>query len=1059
MAARGSMRLARFLVAVVIGATPAFAAEASEAPKGRFDGLKLRSIGPAVGGRVSRVAGVAGDPRTYWAATSQGGVWKSTDGGSSWKPVFDDQPVASIGSIAVAPSDPNVVYVGSGEANIRGNVIVGRGIFRSTDGGASWSHVWKQIGQIGTMAVHPTNSDVAFAAVLGDPFAPNPERGVYRTTDGGSTWKQVLRRDADTGASDVAIDPSNPRVVFAGLWQARRRPWELTSGGPGSGLWRSTDGGTTWKQLTGDGLPGGIWGKVGVAVAPSDGRRVYALIEAAEGGLFRSDDGGSSWERINAHRALRQRAWYYTTLTVDPVRPDVVWFPQVPLLRTIDGGRTIQYVEGTHHGDHHDLWIDPRDPKRMIVGHDGGVDVTLDGGESWTMPPLSIAQFYVVDADRRTPYRVGGTIQDQGTASATSNSLRDEGIVLGDWRTVGGGESGGFAFDPFAPGVTYAGEYGGIVTVHDEASDESRNVSIYPTNPSGHGAAELRVRFQWTAPIAVSPHVPDELYHGANVLFRSRDRGRSWEAVSPDLTRDDESKQQWSGGPITGDNTGVEVYGTIFSIAISPVERGTIWAGSDDGLVHVTRDGGGSWRAVTPPGTPEWGTVECVEASPHAAATAWVVVDAHRLGDLRPHLFRTRDGGASWVGLAAGLPQDEPLLVVREDPEAPDLLYAGTERGLWISTDGGGRWARVQANLPTAKVVDLVVRDGDLVAATSGRGIWILDDLSVLRQWRDELAAGDLHLFAPRPAVRWRRGDGWSGEAAASNPPKGAVLDYWLKEKAAGPVRLEIRDAKGRLVRELSSVPEAAPYPEDDPDEPTKKPEAALAAEAGLHRVVWDLRWKGAERLERAKVDLGDPTSGPLAAPGSYTARLLVGGREATAPLELRPDPRSRVPAAELEQQVETALALRDRIDGVVADVRRVRALREQAADLAARLAGEERATDLVAAAKRLVAGCDALEEKLHNPKAEVVYDILGQKGGTKLHSNLTFLYDWALLYGDGAPTQGVREVLAESDAEIARLDAELAALEAGPLAEVERLSRELGLPRILTPAAAVRAR
>lgn len=1027
------------------------AAESDDAPKpGRFDGLKLRSIGPAVGGRVSRVAGVAGDPRVYWAATSQGGVWKSTDGGFHWESVFDDQPVASIGSIAVAPSDPNVVYVGSGEANIRGNVIVGRGIFKSTDAGKSWRHVWKQIGQIGTMAVHPTDPDVAFAAVLGDPFAPNAERGVYRTTDGGATWQRVLHRDADTGASDVAVDPTNPRIVFAGLWQARRRPWELVSGGPGSGLWRSDDGGASWKRLSGKGLPAGHWGKVGVAVAPSDGRRVYALIEAAEGGLFRSDDGGASWERINAHRALRQRAWYYTTITVDPTRPDVVWFPQVPLLRSLDGGRTIHNVDGTHHGDHHDLWIDPRDPRRMIVASDGGVDITLDGGERWHMPPLSIAQFYVVDADRRRPYRVGGTMQDQGTASGPSNSLRSEGILPADWRGAGGGEAGDFAYDPFAPGVTYAGEYGGIVTVHDEATGEERNVSIYPTNPSGHGAADLRVRFQWTAPIAVSPHTPDELYHGANVLFRSRDRGRSWEAVSPDLTRDDESKQQWSGGPITGDNTGVEVYGTIFSLALSPIERGTIWAGTDDGLVHRTRDGGGVWSEVTPDGAPEWGTVEHVEASPHAAGSAWVVFDAHRLGDLRPHLYRTRDGGASWVEVAAGLPRDEPMLVVREDPEVADLLYAGTERGLWISFDGGERWARLEANLPTAKVVDLEIRDGDLVIGTSGRGIWILDDLSPIRQWRDTLGDAALHLFASRPAVAWRRGSSWSEEAAAPNPPRGAVVHYWLRAAIEGEAKLEIRDARGRLVRELTSVAEPAPYPEDDPDEPTEKPEPALATGAGLQRAVWDLRWKGAERFEQAKVDLGDPTSGPLAAPGVYTARLTAGGHEATTTIEVVADPRSKTPQAELEAQVEAALGLRDRIDGVVADVRRVRSLRLQANDLATRLAGDPRAAELVEAAKRLAGACDALEARLHNPRAEVVYDILAQKGGTRLHSNLVFLYDWALLYGDGAPTQGVREVQAELEREIAALDAELAALEAGPLAEVERLARELDLPRLL---------
>jgi photosystem II stability/assembly factor-like uncharacterized protein len=1038
--------------AVVLGAALAAPGAWAEQAAGRFDGLKLRSIGPANGGRVSRACGVAGDPLTWWAATSQGGVWKSENGGTVWKPVFDEQPVASIGSIAVAPSDPNVVYVGSGEANIRGNVISGRGIWKTTDAGKTWSHVWKATAQIGTMIVHPEDPDVAFAAVLGNAFAASPERGVYRTLDGGGTWDRVLFRDEQTGASDVAFDPSNPRILFAGLWQAVRRPWELVSGGPGSGLYRSADGGTTWRQLTGHGLPEGIWGKVGVAVAPSDGRRVYALIEAEQGGLFRSDDGGENWERVSAHRALRQRAWYYTVLTVDPRDPDTVWVPQVPLLRSLDGGRTFAHVDGTHHGDHHDLWIDPTDPRRMIVSTDGGVDLSWDGGRTWYAPELSIAQFYNVDADHRVPYHVGGTMQDQGTGAAPSDSLRREGITLGDWTDAGGGEAGDFVWDAHESGVAYAGEYGGILTVHDQKTGHTRNIQAYPTNPSGHGAEDLKHRFQWTAPIAVSPHDPAELYHAAEVLFRSRDRGRSWQAISPDLTRNDKSKQKGSGGPITGDNTGVEIYGTIFSLAISPHDGRTIWAGTDDGLVHVTRDGGGVWSEVTPPAMPEWGTVESIEVSPHDPATVRVVVDAHRLGDPRPYLFVTTDGGESWTSPVAGLPEDEPLLVVREDPERAGLLYAGTELGLWLSPDAGESWQRLRANLPAARVVDLVVRRGDLVVGTSGRGIWILDDLSAIRQWRDELATADLHLFAPRPATRWNRGGSWSEAGAAPNPPDGVVLHYWLREPAGGELELEIRDEAGRLVRELSSVAEPAAYPEDDPDEPTPEPKPALETGAGLHRAVWDLEWKGARRLEGAKVDLGDPTVGPRAIPGRYRARLVAGERAAETEFEIRPDPRLDLPASEYAAQLEMALELRDTIDRVVSDVERVRAMREQARDLEARLADDERAAGLVAAARRLAEGCDALEARLHNPRAEVVYDILSQPGGTQLHSNLVFLYQWALQFGDGAPTQGVREEATALGARLAALRGELEALEAGALADLERLARELALPRILLP-------
>ena len=1047
---RATRLLALACASLLSTAAPLLAGEAEE-PKGRFDGLEFRSLGPAAGGRVSRAVGVPGDPLVYYAATAQSGVWKSVDGGQLWKPIFDDQPVASIGSLAVAPSDPNIVYVGSGEANIRGNVIAGQGIFRSTDAGKSWRQVWSERGQIGAMAVHPTNPDVAFAAVLGRAFGPNPERGVYRTTDGGESWQRVLAKDADTGASDVAIDPNNPRIVFAGLWQARRYPWDLTSGGPGSGLYRSADGGATWKQLAGDGLPAGIWGKVGVAVAPSDSRRVYALIEAEAGGLFRSDDGGATWTRANGHRALRQRIWYFGTLTVDPTNADVVWFPQVPLLRSIDGGKSIHFVGGWHHGDHHDLWIDPRDSRRMIVANDGGVELSLDGGESWRAPLLPIAQFYNVDADGREPMHVGGTMQDLGTASGPIDSLRHDGIVLGDWRGAGGGEAGDFVYDLGEPGVVYAGEYGGILTVHDEKTGNSRNISVYPTNPSGHGGVDLRVRFQWTAPISVSPHDARELYHGGNRLFRSRDRGQTWEAISADLTRDDESKQKWAGGPITGDNTGVEIYGTIFSLALSPQARSEIWAGSDDGLVHVTRDGGATWRNVTPRGLPEWGTVESIEVSPHAAGTVWVVVDAHRLDDQRPYLFRTRDGGGRWENLSGGLPGDAPLFVVREDPVRAGLLYAGNERGALLSFDGGGSWEPLAGGLPTVKVSDLVVRGSTLVLATQGRSLWALDDVAPLRAWSGEVERADLHLFAPTPARRWTLAASWSEELAAETPPRGAAIFYRLAAAHEGELTLEIRDAQGRLVRRLSSVAETTEFGPDDPDEPTKSPEPALAVEAGIHRVVWDLDWEGAERLERTKIDLGSYRSGPRAVPGTYEVRLVAGDLTRTATLEVRPDPRLAVAQADLVARQEAALTALDDIRGVLADIDEVRRIRAQADDLAARLGDVERHAALRAVARRAVERCEALEERLHNPKAEVVYDILAQRGGTQLLSNLVFAYV-TLNWGDGPPTQGAVEVLSEHRARHAELREELAALRAGEIADIERLATELGLPRILVP-------
>jgi photosystem II stability/assembly factor-like uncharacterized protein len=1069
-------------IAVALGwpalTAPAAAQEVAAGTPAAFKHLKYRSIGPAAGGRVSRAAGVPGDPLTYYAATASGGVWKSSDGGIHWKPIFDDQPISSIGSIAVSGSDPNVLYVGAGEANIRGNVAAGNGIYKSTDAGKTWTHVWKQEGQIGTMIVHPTNPDVAYAAVLGHAFGPNRERGVYRTTDGGKTWQQVLAKDRDTGASDVCFDPSNPRILFAGLWQARRRPWELTSGGPGSGLYVSRDGGDTWKQLTGNGLPEGIWGKIGVGVAPSDSRRVYALIEAEKGGLYRSDDGGDTWKLMSASKALRQRAWYYSTLTIDPKNPDVVWCPQVPLLKSIDGGKTFKQVRGLHHGDHHDLWIDPQNPRRMIDANDGGVDITTNGGESWYAPPLPICQFYRINVDHRTPYHVSGTMQDLGTASGPSNSLSARGIALGDWHSVGGGETGFTAPDPSDPNIVYAGEYGGIITRYDHRTRQARNISIYPFNPSGHGAEALRYRFQWTAPILISPHDPKTVYHAANVLFKTTDGGTTWTALSPDLTRNDKSKQRWSGGPITGDNTGVEVYGTVFAIAESPKQKGLLWAGSDDGLVHVSPDGGKTWTNVTAhiPDLPEWGTVRCIEASPFDAGTAYVVVEAHRLDDMRPYLFQTKDFGKTWKSLSApltlpsppaaggegrvrGLPQDVYLHVVREDPKRQGLLYVGTERGVAFSTDDGATWQPLKLNLPTVAVHDLAVKHNDLVVGTNGRSIWILDDLTPLRELSPAGAEQDVHLFPVQPAVRWRYHSSYAGPSPGQNPPRGAVVHYYLRKKPKGDLTLEILDAQGTVVSKLSSKPDPEELPADDPDAPENPPKKPLLpTEPGVQRVVWDLRHQGATLIKGAKIDMGNPAVGPLANPGTYTLKLTVEGKTWTTVLTVQPDPRVQISAAELEDQLKFTLRVRDDVSQLTKLVNQVRGLKKQLAGRTEFWKEDAKTEPLCQAARELTDKLDALEAKLHNPKAEVTYDILAQKGGAKLYSQLTFLYS-TLLDGDGAPPQGVREVYADHARELQQYASELSGLISGDLAKLNDRVKQLEVPNVVVPAGAEAAK
>jgi photosystem II stability/assembly factor-like uncharacterized protein len=1024
-----------------------------------FKKLQFRLVGPAAGGRVCRAAGVPGDPRTYYAATAGGGVWKSTDGGVIWKPVFDDMPAASVGSLAIAASNPNILYVGTGEANIRGNVQVGNGIYKSTDAGKTWKHVWKQQGQIGTMIVHPQNADIAFAAVLGHAFGPNPERGVFRTTDGGKSWQRVLSKDENTGASDICFDPSNPQILFAGLWQTRRLPWELTSGGPGSGLYRSTDGGDTWKLLVKHGLPEGVWGKVGVAVAPSDGRRVYALIEAEKGGLFRSDDGGDNWARVNGGHYLTQRAWYYMTLTIDPKNPDVIWCPQVPMLKSIDGGKTFKRVDGLHHGDNHDIWIDPKDPKRLIGSNDGGVDITVNGGETWFAPRLPISQFYHVAADNRTPYHVSGTMQDLGTAAGPTNSLSQGGIGMADWYNVGGGETGFTAPDPSDPNIVYAGEYGGYISRFDNRTKQVRNVSVYPTNPSGHGAGELRFRFQWTAPILISPHDPKVIYHAANVLFMSRDAGNHWQRISPDLTTNDKSKQRWSGGPITGDNTTAEYYCTIFAIAESPREKGVLWAGSDDGLVHVSRDGGKHWTNVTKniPGMPKWGTVNCIECSPSDAGTAYVVVDAHRLDDLRPYLFKTTDFGESWKGLAGDLPKNGYLHAVREDPKKQGLLYLATSTGIRFSLDAGKHWGQLKLNLPTVEVTDLVVKNNDLVVATNGRSLWVFDDLTPIRDssWRS--ANAEAVLLAAQPAIRWRYFApvyGVKDRYAQKNPPVGVSVQYFLKGKPKGPLTLEVLDADGNLVNRFSSKKEPDEQPKDDPDaqaHPFKK--MVLTTEPGINRVVWGLQYAGAARITKAKIDAGEPASGPLVLQGTYTLKLTVGGKTMTTKAEVLRDPRVDVPLTDLKEQLQLALSIRDHISRLAGDVQRIRSIRNQLQARNTLLKANGKAKPLIETGRALVKRLEALEAKFHNPKAEVIYDILAQKGGAQLYSKLVFLFEM-IKDADGPPTQGIQEQFAKQQKELQELESHLKALVSGDLAQLNESARKLGVPNVIVQGA-----
>lgn len=1022
--------------------------------------LKYRLLGPAWGGRVSRVVGVPGDT-VFYAATASGGVWKSMDNGINWQPIFDDQPISSIGSIAVAASDPNVVYVGSGEANIRGNVAAGNGIYKSTDAGKTWQHVWKQEGQIGTMVVHPANADVAFAAVLGHAFGPNPERGVYRTKDGGKSWQQVLKKDENTGASDVAIDPSNPNIVFAGFWEARRFPWDLKSGGAGSGLYVSRDGGDTWTRLDGKekgkGLPecsaASLCGRIGVGVAPSDGNRVYALIEAEKGGLFVSSNGGDSWSLATPSRLIRQRAWYYTTLTIHPANPNEVWFPNVGMYKTIDGGKTLEGVRGIHHGDHHDVWFDPKNPKRMIAANDGGVDVSSDGGKTWYAPALPIAQFYHVSADNRVPFSVAGAMQDIGTAQGPSNSLRGGGIRNTDWYGVGGGEAGWVVSDWSDPNIVYAGEYGGIFTRYDHRTRQARNVTVFPEDPSGHGAADFKYRFQWTAPIHVSPHNAKVVYHGGNVLFKTTDGGQTWTTISPDLSRNDRAKQQWAGGPITGDNTGVEVYCTIFCVAESPVQKDLIWAGTDDGLIQLTRDGGKTWKNLTSalPGIPEWGTVSMIEASRFDAGTAYAVVDNHRLDDMKPYLYKTTDFGATWQRLDASLPQDIYLHAVREDAKDKNILYLGTERGVAFTTDGGKSWQALKSNLPTVAVHDLAVKDNTLVMGTHGRSLWAFDHLPVVREMNAVGKDAVAHLFSTPDVIRWNYSRGPADKFAGENPASGAMLYYWLKEAPKDDITIEILDAAGSVIRTLSSKPMAGiGFSDSLEGEARGFGSATLPKAAGVNVAVWNLQHKGSELIENGKLDFGGPVFGPTAIPGAYTVRLNVDGRQMTGKFNLLPDPRVQLADADYKAQLATALAIRDDVTRLTLLVRQLRSVRQQLRARNDLLKNDAKAASLVKDSEAMIKKLDDLEAQIHNPKAEVVYDILAFKGGAKLYSRIAYLHDVAS-DGDGATPQGVRDVYADQKRELDGYDAEMKKL-VDEMATMNAAAKKLDLPHILVP-------
>jgi photosystem II stability/assembly factor-like uncharacterized protein len=888
-----------------------------------YSGLRWRMIGPHRGGRSIAVSGVEGQPNVFYFGAVGGGVWKTTNAGLTWEPIFDSQPIASIGALAVAPSNPDIIYVGAGEADFRSNLTYGNGVYKSTDAGRTWKNIGLAASQhISRILIDPRNPEVVFVAAMGSAYGPGPERGVFRSTDGGATWQKVLFRDDNSGAIDVALDPDHPQIVWAALLHDQRPPWtayppDTTSGA----IYKSTDGGTTWKPVTGGGLPVGDWGRIGLAVARgANGQRIYALIDAKDSGLFKSDDGGQIWLRTGTDPRILGRMWYFGEIYVDPKNADTVYVPNVSIYRSTDAGKTFVAIKGAPGGDdYHALWIDPANPQRMIFGSDQGAGVSVDAGRTWSSwfnQPT--AQFYHVAVDNEFPYHVYGAQQDSGSVYILSRS-NDGSITFRDWHPAGAGESGYIAPDPSDPNIIYGGGTYGELFRYDRRTGQQQNIA--PDAVRNFGDAHPEHRFSWTSPLVFSAQDPHTLYFGSQNVLRSSNQGSSWEKISPDLTGTDPKAPEE--GPLTVANAKARGHGVVYTIAPSPVSRGQIWAGTDTGLIHLTRDNGKSWTNVTPQGLSDWSKISLIDASHFDAGAAYAAIDRHRLDDMAPYIYRTHDFGKSWQRINTGIPSGAYVRAVREDPVKKGLLYAGTELGVFFSSNDGDSWQPLQLNLPVSPVHDLVIKDNDLVAATHGRSFWILDDIAPLRQLSADVQASPAHLFAPSPAMRVRASTHGDTplppeEPAGENPPPGAIFYYYLKSPTQGEVKLEVLDARGQVMRSYSSKDQPF-HPPAPPAFPAYwfKPEDPLATTAGMHRFIWDIRYSsppvaqpGYSMFTVAGRDVPREPEGPFALPGSYQVRLTVEGKAYTLPFKLTMDPRVKTSAPDLEKQFTLALKL-----------------------------------------------------------------------------------------------------------------------------------------------------
>ncbi len=1002
-----------------------------------FQALNYRLIGPFRGGRCTAVAGVPDKPLTFFMGTTGGGVWKTEDGGGSWKNISDGYfEVGSIGSVEVSLSDPNVIYVGTGSAPPRGNVSAGRGIYKSTDGGESWRKVGlEKAGQLGKIQIHPDNPDVVYVAALGNIFGPNPERGVFRSRNGGQSWEKVLFVNDSTGAIDLVMDPNNPRILYAGTWQVERKPWTLIDGGIGSGLYKSTDGGDNWQRLEG-GLPQGVIGRVGVAVSPVNSQRVWTIMEHIEedkGGIYLSEDGGNKWKRINRKHDYRQRAWYYSRLFADPQQEHTVYVLNTGFYKSLNDGANFERIP-VPHGDNHNLWINPNNSDIMIQSNDGGANVSYNGGKTWsTQRNQPTSELYRVTVDKQFPLRVYGAQQDNSTISVPSQGLADFDPIQ-DWYAVGGGESGHIAVHPENPDVVYAGNYIGIMTQLDRSQGHVRNIEVYPELNDGVEGRDLKYRFQWNAPIRFSPHNPDVLYYTSNYVHKSTNGGQSWEVISPDLTQNIDKYLDIPGGPIQHDNTGVELYCTIFAFEESPLEEGVLWAGSDDGLLHLSRDGGQNWENITPKNMPIEGTVNAIAPSPHQAGKAYVAVYRYRDNDFTPYVFRTDNYGKSWKLLTDGkngIPADHFVRVVREDPDREGLLYAGTEFGMYVSFNDGADWQPFQLNLPITPITDLKVHRQDLVVATQGRSFWILDNLTPLHQLSSEVAQADAHLFEPTTAYRTQI-RGYRGENVPDNKAKGAAIYYSLGEPQDS-ISLTISDNKNQVIQTFSSTEE------DD----------GLSAEAGLQQFVWDLKYPEPDLIDGAVMSMSY-TGGPMVVPGVYQVTLSVKGEEMKQLLEVKADPRWESTTEDLQAQFDLARSVRDSLTSVHDLIRNIRSLRTQVKEIARRSEEADYKVDLKSDCQDLVKKLTDQEEDLIQTRSESSQDPINYP--VKLDNQYSYLYT-VVHSQDAYPTKGCYQRFEDLNQELAQHRQQFIQLVESDLKAFEQKIESAGIPRLIMAA------